>query len=128
MPERERPELKHKVLAILSLAATKGCDKVPDVRIFELFARLVDAHPDVFPGLRFVRTKHYTYSKQLDSAIQSWVGCGLDLPNPKLQTEQILPDRAERHLRRLEVRFGQEFVQQLEPLADQLTRDLRQCA
>jgi len=111
------PDLRHTVLAVLSLAAQEGQTSTPIVSFFRAFADLADQFRDALPALVFSRTAHSAYSKRLDSALQSWVGYTVGLPNPVLRNLELRPDAAARHLAWLEERYGGEYVERLRPIA-----------
>lgn len=118
------PALKDVVIAILSVAARRGSTKVPLKIVYEAFADAAEALPGVFAGVGFTRTPHYVYSKPLDSAIQEWVGYGIDVTNPELQYLEVTPEAAERHLTRLERRYGRAFLDVLSPGVDRFVEQL----
>jgi hypothetical protein len=112
--------LRHRLLAILSLAAFKKQNRVPLTYFFEIFADLSATFPEAFSGLQVNRTASYAYSKQLDSALQSLVGSGVDIPNPSLQSIEIKDAAAARIIQRLKDSYGDEFIDSLNPIADEL--------
>jgi hypothetical protein len=116
--------LKHQVLAILSLAARQGRNRVPILDFFKAFADLTEEFGNVLPGLVFSRTAHSAYSKRLDAALQELVGSSVDIPNPKLQYLEVSSDAAGRHLVWLKEKYGEEQIDDLMPLVDFLLRKL----
>jgi hypothetical protein len=116
--------LKDQVLAILSLAARRGTTQVPILDFFRAFADLADEFTPMLPGLIFSRTTYSAYSKQLDTALQELVGFSVDLPNPKLQYLEVSQEAAGRHLSWLEEKYGKEYIDSLQPLAEALIQKL----
>jgi hypothetical protein len=120
-PTSEMP-LRHIVLATLSLAAKKGRERVPLSSFYDVFADLSDRFMDVFPGLSFNRTATYAYSKQLDSAFQSLVGMGVDIPNPNFQDVEVKSNVADRFLVRLKEAYGEAAIEYLDQVAEELDK------
>ena len=116
--------LKHRVLAILSLAASKRRMRLPITAFYDIFATIVEQFPDMFPGLAINRTRHYAYSKQLDSALQELVGYSVDVPNPELQFVEIDPDAASRIIARLHERYSSALGSKLTPVVTVFTNKL----
>jgi len=116
--------LKDLVLAMLSLAAVQGKNRIPIVKFYQIFADMADDLPPMFPPLIFTRTSYSAYSKRLDDALQFWVGYGVEVPNPGLKHIQVMGESAERHLDWFKERYGEEKLEALRPLVAQFISDL----
>ncbi|MEK6712535.1 MAG: hypothetical protein AABZ64_18360 [Nitrospinota bacterium] len=116
--------LKHMVLAILSHVAKKGGTRIPIMEVYRVFAELVDEKKEAFPPLVFTKTAYSAYSKRLDDAIQSFIGYGIELPNPSLQYAEIGEEAADRHLSWLSSKYGQDYIESLRSMADRFLSKL----
>lgn len=109
--------LRDMVLAILSLAAVQGTERVRLTDFYNAFEGVFEAHRDAFPPMRFTRNSLSVYSKGLDGALQSLIGYSISLPNPSLQYLELKTDVAIRNLAWLRDKYGSEIVDGLAPLA-----------
>ncbi|MCH7605080.1 hypothetical protein IID24_03785 [Patescibacteria group bacterium] len=114
VPTLQQVPLQHVVLAILSLAAERGQTRMAFVDFFRAFADLKDEFGDTLPPMVFTRTVgSAAYSKRLDDALGS-IGSSIDLRLPRhLELRQ---DIAHRHLRWLREKYGQERIDNLQPI------------
>src|SRR5712691_9087516 len=108
--------LRDTVLAILSLAAVEGKERVRLTDFYKAFEGVFEANKDAFPPMRFSRTSYSVYSKRLDDALQSLIGYSISLPNPSLQYLELKTDVAIRNLAWLRDKYGSE-IDRIEPLA-----------
>lgn len=109
--------LRDMVLAILSMAAVQGTERVRLTEFYKAFEGVFEANKDAFPPMRFTRNSHSVYSKRLDGALQSLIGYSISLPNPSLQYLELKTDVAIRNLAWLRDKYGSEVVDGLAPLA-----------
>ena len=113
--ELVQPSLRDIVLAILSMTAVQGRERVRLTEFYRAFERVFEAHKSAFPPMRFTRNSYSVYSKRLDDAIQSLIGYSVALPNPSLQYLELKTDVAIRNLAWLRDKYGSE-VDRIEPL------------
>lgn len=123
--ESRRVPLEDVVLGVLSLAAQNGQTRVRIRRFYDAFGDLLEEYPQFFTGIDFARTQDYAYSKSLDSALQHWIGYGLELPNPQLQYVETDPELVADHLAWLRDEYGQEFIDELTPMAERFAISAR---
>ena len=120
MMMRHNMPLKHRLLTILSLAASNGQNQVPLKFFFEIFADLSAQFPEVLTGLDANRTPFYAYSKPLDAALQALIGLGVDIPNPDLRSIEVSSPAAEHFIMRLRDSYGLEAVGEFDVIAGEL--------
>ena len=120
-----RVPLKDRVLAVMSLTAQNGLNRIPILELFSAFAEVSNKFPARFPELVFSQNAESAYSKQLDSAIQDRIGYGVDLPNPSLQYFEISQDSASRHLTWLKEKYGSDYLSGLKPVVDLIMQRLQ---
>jgi hypothetical protein len=112
--------LKHRLLAILSLAASRGQNRIPMKFFYQIFADLSAKFPEVLPGLDANRTPSYAYSKPLDGALQSLIGFGVNIPSPDFWGIEVSSRAAEHFVRRLEDSYGPEAIEEFGVIAEEL--------
>jgi hypothetical protein len=111
--------LKHRLLATLSLASSRGYPMVPLTRFFEIFADLSERFPEAFPKLYFDRTPWSAYSKQLDGALQSLIGLCVEIL-PSLNVIEVSHTSAVHLIERLKESYGEGTVEAFSPVATAL--------
>jgi hypothetical protein len=111
--------LKHCLLTILSLAASRGQNRIPMKFFYQIFADLSAKFPDVLPGLDANRTPFYAYSRQLDGALQALIGFGVNIPSPDFWGIEISSPTAEHFIRRLEDSYGSEAIEDFRVIAEE---------
>ena len=115
--------LRDMVLAILSLAAVEGTERVRLTNFYKAFEGVFNDHRNAFPPMRFSHTSYSVYSKRLDDALQSLIGFSISLPNPSLQYLELKTDLAIRNLAWLRDKYGPE-MDRIEPLAKEFLHQL----
>jgi hypothetical protein len=114
----EKPSLGQFVLAVLSLAAIQGRDKVKMSDFYSVIADCYTKFPEMFPvPMRFRIDGGSPYSERLEDALNIWLPgfIGVDIFNRLL----ISPATGIRNLASLREWIGDDYIDSLGPLLDE---------